>query len=90
MERAIAQTAVRQMRINGGQVEGQGFVPNPRRGDEAAQFLQDCGPRKFDQSASRFDRIGMRSKFLRRRMAFSGNRYPPRIKSGAGIFRDIR
>jgi hypothetical protein len=30
------------------------------------------------------------SRFLRLRMSFSENRRPPRIKSGAGFFRDMR
>ena len=32
----------------------------------------------------------MRSRFVHWRMSFSENRFPPRIKSGAGFFRDMR
>jgi len=39
-------------------------------------FLDDC-----DQRAR---------EVLRWRMSFSQNRFPPRIKSGAGILRDMR
>jgi len=42
------------------------------------------------QSASRLGGIGMRSSFVRLRMSYSENRFPPRIKSGAGFFRDMR